>query len=156
MKSFNNQSLSKLDPSAKMSVIINRRPSNEKSRLIEVELKPKQALTNEILVYAEIKVEQSGFYNISNQLSIHCNKATHADVLQFGVCDKAYVEFSKCFNSVMIHSNIDEGDNLTNNLSSITYLSSDIEYIGWLNFQSADNPSFDFSKDYSSIRLIKL
>ena len=156
IKSFNNQGLNKLEPSSKLNLIINRKPSNEKSRLMEIELKETQKLTNEVLVFAEIKVEQSGFYHISNQLSIKCNKQTQADVLQFGVCDKAFADFGRCFNSVMLRSSVDEGDNLTNNLSSITYLEADTEYIGWLNFQSVDNASFEFSKDYSNIKLIKL
>ena len=156
IKSLKDTNLSKFEPSSKLQVIINRKPNNEKSRLIEIELKETQKLTSEVLVYCDIKVEQSGFYHISNQLSIKCNKQTQADVLQFGVCDKAFADFSKCFNSLMIRSSVDEGDNITNNLSSITYLDSDIEYIGWLNFQSVDNASFEFSKDYSNIKLIKL
>ena len=156
IKSFNNQGLNKLEPSSKLNLIINRKPSNEKNRLIEIELKETQKLTNDVLVYADIKVENSGFYHISNQLAIKCNKQTQADVLQFGVCDKAFADFSKCFNSLMIRSSVDEGDNITNNLSSITYLEADTEYIGWLNFQSADNASFDFSSNLSNIKCIKL
>ena len=156
MKSFNNPGLSKLEPSSKLQVIINRKPNNEKNRLIEIDLKPTQKLTDEVLVYADIKVEQSGFYHISNQLSVKCGKQVHADVLQFGICDKSFVDFAKCFNSVMIHSTIDVDDNITNNLSSIIYLEADTEYIGWLNFQSADNASFDFSSNLSNIKLIKL
>ena len=156
IKSLKDTNLSKFEPSSKLQVIINRKPSNEKNRLIEIELKETQKLTNDVLVYADIHVEQSGFYHISNQLAIKCNKQTQADVLQFGVCDKAFADFSKCFNSLMLRSSVDEGDNLTNNLSSITYLDSEIEYIGWLNFQSVDNASFEFSKDYSNIKCIKL
>ena len=156
MKSFANPGLSKLEPSSKLSLIINRKASNEKSRLIEIGLKETQKLPNEVLVYADIKVALSGFYHISNQLSIKCNKPTQADVLQFGICDKDFVDFGNCFNSVMLRSTVDDGDNITNNLSSITYLDAETQYIGWLNFQSADNSSFEFCNSYSNIKLIKL
>ena len=143
MKAFgnNNTALMKLDPVSKLNVIINRK-SNEKNRLIEVDLLPTQVLGNVVLVYANLKVEQSGYYNISNQLAIKCNKETNTDVLQFGICDKDFNDFSKCFNSQILGAMCEVDHIMSNNLCSITYLDANIEYIAWCNFQSSDNAIF--------------
>ena len=150
-----NGTLIKLDPMSKLNVIINRK-SNEKNRLIEVELLPTQVLGDAVLVYANIKVDQSGYYNISNQLAIKCKKLATTDVLQFGVCDKDFNDFSKCFNSQILGASCEVDHIISNNLCSLTYLDAKVEYIAWCNFQSSDNVSFEFNKQYSNIKLIKL
>ena len=157
MNNLSKPSLSKFEPVSKRNVIINRKPAvHEKSRLLQIKLKPTQVIGESVFTYANIKVEHSGFYHICNQLAIKCNLKSKTHILQFGICELKFDDFSECFNSVMASAACEANDIMSNNLASITYLEANTEYIGWFNFQSDNNANFEFSEEYSNIKSIKI
>ena len=160
MKSFKSESLNKFETehsAGKLNLIINKKSvDKEKNRLIEIEMKANHVLADEIFVYAKFKVESSGHYHISNQLAIKALKETKIEVLQHGICDDNYDNYSKCFNSLLLNTNCEIDYIISSNLSSITYLDENKSYVAWVNFQSSKNTNFQFSQQFSNVKLIKL
>ena len=138
-----------------LSSIINKKPV-KRARLIEIPLQIPETMNGDVTNYAVFKVEEAGHYNVSTQVCLKCKKSCSANFIQYGVCDSAYSDFGKSFNSNVINANIDLDHVLSYNLSCIKYLDANTDYVCWLNFHSANNNSFTMLPEYCHVRLINI
>lgn len=128
------------------------------TKIITIDLLNDQTLDNNVLEYVKFKVDETGYYNVSNQLCIkHTDvKATQCNFLQFGLCEGTSKNYDQNFNSIIINSLCEPDYLISNNLSTVLELKSEVEYICWLNFASDNNNNFQFNKAYSHLILYKL
>lgn len=109
-----------------------------------------------IIKYLEFTVEDSGLYNISNQICIQCNNTSLLNILQFGLCRKDFDDSHTVFNSHIINSECNKDNVLSKSFSSMKYLEIDTEYVLWVIINAETNSNFELKGEYSNLQLIRL
>lgn len=139
-------------------VIIKKIETPKETKIINIDLIDDVKLNDDVLEYVKFKVDNTGYYNISNQLCIKhtSNTITKADFLQFGVCEAQSKNYDANFNSIIVNAECQPEYLISNNLSTVLELKADVEYLCWLNFSSSNNNNFSFNKQYSHLILYKL
>ena len=140
--------------------IINKR----KEKLVEVQKEKEiieetikqQIMTDEILNYHMFRVNESGLYNISNQLTLKALKANEINFIQYGLCKLDFDDYSKCFNSHILNTKCEKDYLLTHTLSTVKKLESNIEYVLWCFLDADNNKDFEIQSETSNLMLIKV
>ena len=141
-----------------LTQIIMKKSNKRANRIIEIKLEESSPLTydTDIFTYGKFTVSETGYYNVSNQCCVRCEKSLDIKCIQYGICDKDLEEFGKCIDSKVMNTTIPKGSILSNNLSTFKYLEEGVEYIVWLNIVSSDNTNLTWLNDYSNLLLLKI
>jgi len=160
MKSFANTGNPKLNSTQNtVNAIIAKRKPAEANRIVEIKLNPTSQLKDEgenIFVYCTFDVTETGYYNISNQVTIHPTANSNIGMFQCGICDEAKTEFKNAFNSMPLNTTVTEDDMLSYNLQTFKHLTAGVNYIAWLYITSPNTTTFEYLDEYSHLILIKI
>ena len=146
------------NPNQSLSVILKRAPPAHANLIVNKEMKESFTLNENVMACCEFKVETSGYYHVSSQITIKnvSTQPAHVEYLQFGICRKDMDDYKDNLKSMIKNSNCLGDYVIVDGLCSIVHFDKDQDYSMWVNFGSAEAASFEYQADYSNLRLYKL
>ncbi len=116
-------------------------------------------------VYCSFTVEETGFYNIFQQIALICvsESPVTLEYIQYGLSLENMVDCEKLgFNSIVLNTSVQPQNIISQNQNTILNLERDVIYQAWLNIASPsgdglkNNSSFEYSKIMSCLKLYRL
>ena len=104
--------------------------------------------------YADIVVNDTGYYNICSQLVLQAKTDVAVDCIQYGICKDDETDFPDNFNSNG-STNVSNDSFVSYNMTTIKYLEKGMTYKAWYN-ALLFNGSMSYVGDYSNVKIIKL
>lgn len=153
-QNFNSTSFKFLNKSPPVKIPTIEIPRN--INVINEEIDTQEFEEKEIMKYHTFTVDQDGLYNIYSQLCIQCKENEILHSLQFGVCQDNLEDNNEIFLSLILNSECEEGNILSNLISCYKYLSSSKKYILWSALTTDNKSSFSINGDYSKLRIFKI
>ena len=138
------------------SVFFNRVITKEAAKILNIPLKPSQALDSNLLEFCQFSVTEDGYYNVNLQLCIKQSdiKNVKAHFMLMGLCEGTNHESN--FKSVIVDSDMSPEYLICDNLNTTMELKNGVNYSCWCQFSSDCNSSFSYMNNFSHLVLYKL
>ena len=141
-----------------LSVILRRPQKVHTNLILNKQMVESFRMQENVLTCCEFKVDETGYYHVSSQITIKNVSAVQVllDYFQMGICLKDMSNYLDNMKSMILNSNCHKEYVIADTLCAIVHLDKEETYNLWVNFGCENANNFEFQSNYSNLRIYKL